>query len=138
MKITEIRIRLGSIQDKVKAYCTVIFDGVLAVHDIRIVEGNSGRLMVTMPSRKIADCCYRCNARNHMLARYCNSCGTKLAADRFSLDSTGRPKLFVDTTHPIDQEFRLGLEGAVMEQYRMERGVNGGTSSSTGEDRVSS
>lgn len=37
---------------KLKAYCSVVFDGMLAVHDLRVVDGVHG-LFVAMPSRKV-------------------------------------------------------------------------------------
>lgn len=52
MQVTEVRIRKVS-QDgsKMKAVCSVTFDDVFVVHDIKVVEGEKG-LFVAMPSRR--------------------------------------------------------------------------------------
>lgn len=52
MQVTEVRIRKVS-QDgsKMKAVCSVTFDDVFVVHDIKVVEGENG-LFVAMPSRR--------------------------------------------------------------------------------------
>ena len=55
MKITNIAIRkTENKEDKCRAYVTVILDDVLAIHNIRLLEGNKG-LFVAMPSRKSGD-----------------------------------------------------------------------------------
>jgi stage V sporulation protein G len=53
MEITEVRIHLRN-EDRLKAFATVTFDGVFAVHNMKVVNGNKG-LIVCMPSRKIKD-----------------------------------------------------------------------------------
>lgn len=53
MKITDIRIRIVN-KDKLKASASVTFDECFVVHDIKVIEGNSG-LFMAMPSRKNAD-----------------------------------------------------------------------------------
>ena len=53
MKITEVRVFLRE-DEKLKAYAAVIFDGVFAVHNLRIVKAEKG-LIVCMPSRKKND-----------------------------------------------------------------------------------
>lgn len=58
MQITDVRIRRLSGEDKVKALCTILIDGVFAVHDLRVVEGSSG-LFVSMPRRRTAEGEYR-------------------------------------------------------------------------------
>lgn len=58
MQITDVRIRRLSGEDRVKALCTILIDGVFAVHDLRVVEGPAG-LFVSMPRRRTADSEYR-------------------------------------------------------------------------------
>jgi len=58
MKITNVRINQLVGDSKVKALVTVVFDGVLAVSDLRVVDGTNG-LFVSMPSRKSKDGKYR-------------------------------------------------------------------------------
>ncbi|AFV13000.1 stage V sporulation protein G [Thermacetogenium phaeum DSM 12270] len=52
MQVTEVRIRkVGQDGSKMKAVCSVTFDNVFVVHDIKVVEGERG-LFVAMPSRR--------------------------------------------------------------------------------------
>lgn len=55
VKITEVRIKkLASTNTgKVRAFATITLDGVLVIHNIRIVDGKDG-LFIAMPCRKIA------------------------------------------------------------------------------------
>lgn len=51
MKITDIKIRRLYDHEKMKAVCSVTFDGEFVVHDIKIIE-NDGKMFVAMPSRR--------------------------------------------------------------------------------------
>lgn len=50
MKITDIKIRKTFSEGSVKAIVSITLDDCLAVHDIKIVQGN-GRIFAAMPSR---------------------------------------------------------------------------------------
>lgn len=52
MQITDVRVRkvTGS-EGKLKAYCSVVIDGMFVVHELRVVEGTNG-VFVAMPRRK--------------------------------------------------------------------------------------
>jgi stage V sporulation protein G len=56
LQITDVRVRLvrGPESNKVRANCSVVFEGVFVVHDLRVVEGANG-LFVSMPRRKTAE-----------------------------------------------------------------------------------
>lgn len=59
MEITEVRLRKPNGQEsKLKAFVSVVFDGMFVVHDLRVVEGANG-LFVAMPSRKTSEGEYR-------------------------------------------------------------------------------
>lgn len=58
MKITDIKIRKIIAEGKVKAVVSITFDDCLAVHDIRIIEGNE-RMFVATPSRRTSDGTYK-------------------------------------------------------------------------------
>lgn len=58
MNITDVRIRRLKDDGKMKAVVSVTFEDVFVVHDIKIIEGQSG-LFVAMPSRKVGDSDYR-------------------------------------------------------------------------------
>ncbi|MCH5294714.1 MAG: septation regulator SpoVG [Treponema sp.] len=51
MQVTEVRIRKVEAEGKLKAYVTVTFDNSFVVHNVKIIEGNTG-LFIAMPSRK--------------------------------------------------------------------------------------
>jgi len=50
MEITDIRIRKVVGDAKLMAYATVTFDDCFVVHNLKVIEGNSG-VFVAMPSR---------------------------------------------------------------------------------------
>ena len=54
MKITDIRVRKVTKQGKMRAVVSVTFDDEFVVHDIKVVQGETG-LFIAMPSRKNAD-----------------------------------------------------------------------------------
>lgn len=51
MTITETKIRSINTEGRLKAIVSITIDGCLAIHDIKIIEGDN-RLFVAMPSRK--------------------------------------------------------------------------------------
>jgi len=54
MQITDVRIRKISKEGKMKAIVSVTFDDQFVVHDIKVIEGQSG-FFIAMPSRKTPD-----------------------------------------------------------------------------------
>ena len=58
MEITNVNVRKICSNDKMKAVCSVTFDDMLVVHDIKVIEGKE-KLFAAMPSRKSADGTYR-------------------------------------------------------------------------------
>jgi stage V sporulation protein G len=54
LKITEVRITKVEGQGALKAFASVTFDGVFAVHGIRVVEGKNG-LFISMPNRQVKE-----------------------------------------------------------------------------------
>lgn len=51
MDISDIKIRKTIAEGRLRAIVSITFDDTLAVHDIKIVQGDE-RLFVAMPSRK--------------------------------------------------------------------------------------
>ena len=58
MKITDIKLRTIEEDAKLKAIVSVTFDDALAVHDIKIIEGQD-KYFLAMPSKKLPDGSYR-------------------------------------------------------------------------------
>jgi stage V sporulation protein G len=120
MEITEVRVKLiNSQSDRVRAFCSITFDREFVVRDIKVIEGTNG-LFVAMPSRKMADHCPKCKAKNHLRARYCNECGAQLRPNRAQKNNAGRSKLHADIAHPINMACRERLQKAILEAYQAE------------------
>ncbi len=51
MNITDVRIRKITKEGNMKAVASITIDNELAIHDIKIIEGENG-LFIAMPSRK--------------------------------------------------------------------------------------
>lgn len=51
MEITNINVRKLCNNDKMKAVCSVTFDDMLVIHDIKVIESES-KTFIAMPSRK--------------------------------------------------------------------------------------
>lgn len=51
MEITDVRVRKINNEGKMRGIVSVTFDNEFVVHDIKIIEGQSG-MFVAMPSRK--------------------------------------------------------------------------------------
>ncbi len=120
MEITEVRIKLiDEAGERLKAFCSVTFDGCFVVRDLKIIEGSNGPF-VAMPSRKLTSHCQRCRTKNHLRAQYCNQCGTALSQDRAPTDSEGRAKLYADIAHPINSSCRELIQGHVIREYNEE------------------
>ena len=58
MQLTEVKIRKLLDTGRLRAVVSVTFDGVFAVHDIKVVQGEQ-RLFVAMPSRRENDGTFR-------------------------------------------------------------------------------
>ncbi len=58
MNITDVRIKMGEKEGKLKAIASITIDGEFVVHDIKIIDGEKGRF-IAMPSRKTAEGEYR-------------------------------------------------------------------------------
>ena len=121
MVITEVRIKLvEENNERLQAFCSVTFDNEFVVRDLKIIEGTKGSF-VAMPSRKLTDRCGKCGCKNHLRARFCNSCGYKLDENRAVRDADGRAKLHADIAHPINSACREVIQGAVIKAYQDER-----------------
>jgi stage V sporulation protein G len=54
MNITDVRVRKVTDEGKMKAVVSITFDDEFVVHDIKIIEGQSGPF-IAMPSRKMGE-----------------------------------------------------------------------------------
>ena len=121
MVITEVRIKLmEDNHERLQAFCSVTFDDAFVVRDLKIIEGTRGSF-VAMPSRKLTDRCGGCGCKNHLRARFCNQCGSKLDENRAIRDADGRAKLHADIAHPINSGCRELVQAAIIRAYQEEK-----------------
>lgn len=117
MEITEVRIKLmEDNNERLQAFCSITFDDEFVVRDLKIIEGTKGSF-VAMPSRKLTDRCAHCGYKNHLRARFCSQCGSKLDEDRATRDVDGRAKLHADIAHPINSACREKVQSAIIAAY---------------------
>ena len=120
MQVTEVRVKLmGRQSERLKAFCSVTFDGQFVVRDVKVIEGTNG-LFVAMPSRQLSDRCPMCRNKNTLRSRFCSECGARLDESRAMRDGQGRLKLHVDIAHPINTACREAIEKAIVEAYHQE------------------
>jgi stage V sporulation protein G len=120
VEITEIRIKLmEDHQERLQAFCSITFDQMFAIRDLKIIEGAKGSF-VAMPSRKLTDRCPQCGCKNHLRGAYCNQCGARLKEDRAPKDGEGRAKLYADIAHPINSRCRELIQSRVIQAYQEE------------------
>lgn len=124
MNITEVRVKLTEAKkNRLQAFCSITIDNDFVVRDLKIIEGYKGAF-VAMPSRKLADKCTKCGCKNHLRARFCNDCGTKLddkrALGEAREESRGKFKLYADTAHPINSKCRDEIEQKVLAAFKEE------------------
>ena len=120
MEITEVRIKLiGRRSDKLRAFCSVTFDNAFVIRDLKIIEGQKGAF-VAMPSRKVCERCPKCSSKNHLRAKFCNDCGTRLPETAPPGEADGRVKLHADIAHPINAAAREAVQKRILEAYTEE------------------
>lgn len=57
MEITEVKVFPVN-EERLKAYVTIVLDGVFIIRDLKVINGNTG-LFVAMPSKKRKDGTYK-------------------------------------------------------------------------------
>ena len=121
MDVTEVRVDLfhNSRNPRLLAFCSITFDHVFVVHDVKLIHGHKGAF-VAMPDRKQTDRCPSCSHRNHLRASYCNHCGNVLDAERCWRDGDDVDDLHVEIAHPITNDCRKLLHAAVLSAYAVE------------------
>lgn len=58
MEITDVRVRVLGTESRLKGVATITFDNSFVVHDIKIIEGESG-VFIAMPSKKMPNGMFR-------------------------------------------------------------------------------
>ena len=134
MDLTEIRIELPKhnydptdTRTALLACFSLVFDRELVMHSVKLIQGKSN-IFLAMPNERKHDHCPRCKSKNHLLANYCNNCGTVLKKDRHlhlfpSTDTKNR--LYNDLVHPITTDLREYLLTECLNSYNQEKSTPG-------------
>ena len=113
MEVTEVQVNLcENSEDRLRAYCAVIFDQCFVVHNVRVIEKADG-LLVAMPSRKVTAKCANCGFKNSIDCVYCCNCGTRISYEGADTDQ----KIHFDVAHPINAKCRRMIEEKVIQAY---------------------
>ena len=125
MKVTEVTINLIELRDdrdKLRAYVSFVLDGQFVVHDCKVVEASPGRLIVCMPNRKSTTKCMHCHIRYPVTDGYCGRCGSESVPFEERIQELRRPngrlELHRDILHPLDIDFRVMIERAILDRYQ--------------------
>lgn len=54
MEVTDVRLRRVNTEGRMRAIASITFDEEFVIHDIRVIDGNTG-LFVAMPSKRTPD-----------------------------------------------------------------------------------
>lgn len=118
VEITDVQVNLcANNEDRLRAYCAVVFDNSFVVHNVRIIEKADG-ILVAMPSRKLTSKCPVCHFRNPVDGTFCGNCGTRLRDDAAVRRVQHDTKIHFDVAHPINPTCRRQIEEAVMRAYQ--------------------
>lgn len=134
MQVTEVTVHLhptrikadGTLDDRLVAFATIVFDDALALHGVKVVKDRSDDLFITMPTKRIEDHCWRCHAGNGLKYRFCQECGVPLEERRGKPGPDGKVRLYSDIAHPINAECRAHIQDRVLEAYHDEVQAQGG------------
>ncbi len=124
MKITEVRVKLingDPSRQRLRAFCSITFDGSFVVRDLKILEGAQG-YFVAMPSRKLSFKCPRCGQKNTVASNFCCHCGMSLTrVDPYAeLIAAAPNKLYVDVVHPVNAACREFVHKTIIDAYLRE------------------
>lgn len=130
MELTEIRIDIPSYQVKSEdprssllAYYTLVFDEELIMYNVKLIQGYDN-VFLAFPSQRKCDNCPSCKTKNHLKAKFCNECGTKLDPTRhlfISPNKKGMIKFFNDIVHPITSDMREYVLEECLASYKKEK-----------------
>lgn len=115
--ISDVRVKLIiPRRDNLLAFAAVTFRHILVIRDFKVIEGTRGPF-VSMPSRKLRDRCPACGTANHLTARYCNDCGSRLQDNRAAPDERGRPRIYADIAHALNAEGRDYVASIILSAF---------------------
>lgn len=123
LSISEVGIMLinNPAKKTLRAFCTITIGEVLAIHDIKLIEGKNG-LFVAMPQKEITYKCPNssCAGKPWVADKYCHLCGQNLAENRFERSPDGKTIVRADVCFPTSNDFRQSLTKTVVNAYNWE------------------
>lgn len=119
MKITDVRIAHNKVDGDgpLLASAAVTLDGVLVIHDVKLIRGMDGNIFLSFPSRKLQDKCPHCGGKNPLAQKFCGGCGVRLGERQAVVMVDGKPRLHLDVVHPLSLECRQWFQREVMKAY---------------------
>jgi DNA-binding cell septation regulator SpoVG len=131
MQVTDVRIRLAepskTPNPRIRAYAVVEIDGQLVIHDLKVVVGRLGRLIVAMPDRTAVSRCPKCDEKNPVTQPYCGHCSARLPEGRIDRALADGGRLHYDFVHPTRPTLRALINHAVLRKYAEAAGAGGGS-----------
>jgi len=119
MDVTEVRVNLtDENSDRLMAFCSITFDDMFVVRDIKIIDGPTGPF-VAMPSRRLMSHCPSCKNKNHLKSNYCSECGRRLPEHK-SAGESQQSRLYADIAHPINAECRELIQRSILVEFQLE------------------
>ena len=119
MKITQVRVKLVTGNRQLLAYADIVLDGCFIVRDLKLLSSRMGTF-VQMPNKRLTARCPQCLFKNHLMANYCNECGSELPLNAIKMNPKGHLILYSDVAYPLFQETRSELVEAVERAYECE------------------
>ena len=118
MDITDIHIDLvESRNGNLRAFCSVVFDNALVVHEVKVLEEPTG-LIVSMPTEENTRHCVKCDTKNPILAKFCNRCGIRLVLPVTDRGKKSRSELYTDVAYPLNNKLDRLIQEKVIKAYK--------------------
>lgn len=122
LDISDVRVRLSDRgPGGLVAYASLIVNGSLVLHELKVIAAPSGDLILAMPNRPSMLRCSHCNHSVPINDSFCGRCGQPQPPGRVFRDKNGVPKARFDVVHPANAATRAEMEAAVFAVYYAER-----------------
>lgn len=115
IEITNIEVVLENNPNnpRLLANVRIVLNDCFKVRGIRIIKGNLGKILVTMPDTKLQFRCGDCSKGNPCDSAYCRQCGKKLNTQIDKKDL----RIFRNLAYPITKECRAYMDDVILRKY---------------------
>lgn len=98
-------------------FSAITLNGCLRLRNLKIIRRTDGSMIVTMPQEMECDYCPQCRVRNPITCKFCPNCGIGRPSQRARQEASGRTRIWHDICHPLCQEARDEIVGAVLMEW---------------------